>query len=124
MPAWSRSLARGAALVLCVSVSACATTTAQQCAHTDWYQAGFDDGVVGQPAESFVQRWETCVAQGVKVDRERYVAGRNAGLEEYCTVSGGIDAGRSGRVYQNVCTEGAEEDFLSGYYMGALSPEP
>jgi hypothetical protein len=123
MPTWSHSRVLIAALVL-GTASGCASTAVQQCANADWYNVGLEDGRAGQAAEQFVQRWETCTAHGVRVDRERYAAGRAAGLQDYCTVTGGIEAGRSGRLYQNVCSEASEEEFLSGYYMGALSPEP
>jgi Protein of unknown function (DUF2799) len=113
-----------AAFLACLLLAAgCATTSVEQCAQRDWYSAGLTDGRAGAPAEQLVQRWEACAAQGVSLDRERYEAGRADGLREYCTVSGGIDAGRKGRVYQDVCSGSGEQDFMSGYYLGALSTE-
>jgi hypothetical protein len=123
MPAWSRARALVLVLTFGSAAAGCASTGAQQCAKADWYRVGLEDGRAGQPAEQFVQRWEACNAHGVQIDRGQYAAGRAAGLEEYCTVPGGIDAGRHGRVYMNVCSEDSEEDFLSGYYLGALSPD-
>jgi Protein of unknown function (DUF2799) len=122
MPFPPRLRACCAAWLLMVS-SGCASTGIQQCARTDWYATGRADGRAGEPAEQLVQRWESCAARGVTLDRERYEAGRIDGLREYCTVDGGIDAGRTGRDYQDVCSGSGEQDFMSGYYLGALSAD-
>jgi hypothetical protein len=110
-----------ATLALAAVLNGCASVQQEACAPADWYAVGLADGQAGEPGDRLVTRVEACKARGVAFDRERYDAGRTEGLLEYCTVTGGIDAGRRGRPYRDVCSEASEEDFLSGYYLGALS---
>jgi len=116
-------LALSESIVLAAALCGCASVEREACAPSDWYVVGLVDGQAGEPGDRLVTRTEACKAHGVEFDRERYEAGRTEGLLEYCTVSGGIDAGRQGRPYRDVCSEASEEDFLSGYYLGALSTD-
>jgi hypothetical protein len=124
MPATShlRTLAALAA-TLGIALPGCASLDADRCAQTDWYAAGFEDGRAGLAADALSTRAVGCAAQAVAPDDERYAVGRAAGLMEYCTVAGGIRAGRSGRDYAGVCDEDTEDEFLTGYYLGALSAD-
>jgi hypothetical protein len=108
-------------LVLAAALCGCASVEREACAPSDWYAVGLADGRAGEPGDRLVTRIEACAAHGVAFDREGYEDGRIEGLREYCTVTSGIDAGRSGRPYRDVCSDASEEDFLSGYYLGALS---
>jgi hypothetical protein len=112
-----------ATIVLAAALSGCASTRLLACSPGDWYAVGFADGRTGEPGDRLFLRSDDCAARGIPFDSNRYEAGRAAGLREYCTVTGGIDAGRSGRPYYDVCSASSEEDFLSGYYLGALSTE-
>jgi hypothetical protein len=104
-------------VLLFAASTGCAPLTAQRCAQADAYAAGVADGRAGRPAD------DACGA-GTADDAARYAAGRAAGLREYCTIENGVRAGRSGAAYRDVCADAGEQAFLSGYYLGALSPRP
>jgi hypothetical protein len=111
------------AVTLGVALPGCASLDAHHCPQTDWYAAGFEDGRAGLAGDAVVARVAGCDASAVTPDEERYAAGRAAGLADYCTVAGGIRAGRSGGKYAGVCDADTEDEFLTGYYLGALSAD-
>ena len=111
------------AFVLAAALAGCASLTAKDCSRTDWYAAGLEDGRAGYTGGALWDRAAGC-ASGVQPDERRYAAGRVAGLAEYCTLAGGIRAGRDGHDYADVCSDETEEEFLTGYYLGALSADP
>ena len=114
------------AFVLAVagSLAGCASLTANDCSQTDWYAAGLEDGRAGRTARAVSDRTAGCATGVEQDDARRYAAGRAVGLEDYCTLAGGIRAGREGHDYADVCSDETEEEFLTGYYLGALSTDP
>jgi hypothetical protein len=111
-----------ATILVGIVLSGCAPMLAQHCAETDWYAAGVQDGLAGRPVAEPGRPHQACLAQRLAADAERYDSGRSAGLREYCTIEGGVRAGRGGATYQHVCAPATEDAFLRGYYLGALSP--
>ena len=110
-------------VVFCVTVSAlagCTTMRPEQCLAADWRNVGLQDGTTGQPLERFLRYGEDCAEAGVTPDKAAYVAGRNEGLESYCTVRSGYNVGSSGgwRRYHHVCPDHLEPAFLLGFRIG------
>ena len=104
-----------ALLALC---SACATLSESQCLDADWERIGEADGDLGRPPEYIERHIEACGKHGIEPDRAAYSIGYAGGLDDYCTLRGGLEAGRRGRSYQRICKPGFEEDFLQGYRLG------
>lgn len=109
-------------LVLAASAAGCSTITpaerAAACRATDWSRYGYNDGLLGVPAEERTELFADCAELGHPANTAAYQAARARGLMEYCTVENGYDVGRSGRRYRNVCPPGSAQDFLQGYQQG------
>ena len=96
----------------------CAGWSEERCQTTDWERLGEDDGDAGRTAE-YVERYvEACAPHGVEPDRDAWTMGYLGGRDDYCTVAGGVTAGRAGRRYLGICEAGFEEDFLAGHEIG------
>lgn len=107
-------------LMLLISglLSGCATLSRNECLQADWYEVGRRDGSIGKPRAIFQEHVESCVEHGVKADREAYYAGREEGIQFYCTHDNGFNLGRRGVRYRRVCPGGLEPEFLAGYNKG------
>lgn len=99
-------------------VTGCATMTPEECLNADWYQQGMRDGQSGQSLSIIEDHNEACNKVGVSVNRTRYVAGRDAGLVQYCTPATGFDEGRRGKYYGDVCPPALERPFVEAYRQG------
>jgi len=99
-------------------LSACATLNEKECANGDWRSIGFEDGSRGAAAGRIGQHREACAEYAVKPDLDAYTRGRNQGLEGYCRPHNGYNAGRKGKIYQGVCPDTLESDFLIAYRTG------
>lgn len=108
-------------VLLSIIASGCATMPEAECDGTDWYAMGLEDGLRGQMSSNVSKRAAACATAGAIPDRARYQAGHTAGLNDYCTVENGIQAGKTGRSYKDVCPDAQEGEFLAGYYLGAIS---
>ena len=103
-----------------LALTGCATKMSEEdCAYADWAAIGDADGQAGAAREAFGRRAERCATFGVTADYEAYFAGRERGLQAYCTPQSGYEAGRSGQEYRGVCPADLEADFLSEYRIGA-----
>ena len=96
----------------------CATLSEKECRSADWHQIGFNDGREGFVRARVEDHSEACSKTGVSVDRDRYFAGREAGLRQYCTPEGGFRAGSEGKSYSEVCPPALAPAFLSRYEAG------
>jgi hypothetical protein len=92
--------------------------TPPSCAQIDWFEIGRHDGASGLPMERSNAYAERCNLTPQPFDQELYANGRNAGLLEYCTTAMGLEKGRAGMAYEDVCPEPLEESFLAGYQLG------
>ena len=54
----------------------------------------------------------------MKPDRERWLAGRERGLERYCTARSGYSVGSAGGSFNDVCFAGGELEFRRGWELG------
>ena len=105
-------------LLLCIA-SCASDMSAAECTGIDWRALGLSDGAVGAGPKSFNERAEDCAKRGVAPDVAGYQAGRDEGLQTYCTPKGGYAAGRSGAKYEGVCPTDAEIAFLERFALGA-----
>lgn len=104
--------------VLPVALTGCATLSEGECRTADWYQIGLQDGGDGYTRARLHKHSEACSAYGVRPNPERYYAGRQKGLERYCTPRNGFIVGREGKPYRDVCPPGTQGAFLDEYRAG------
>ena len=104
-----------AALIL---LQGCATLDKDECKLADWRLIGYQDGVAGKSATQVGEYREDCAKHAVVPDLDAYRAGRQEGLQQYCTASNGYRLGHAGRGYAVVCPAALEGDFRDGYNAG------
>lgn len=90
-----------------------------ECVYADWRAIGFEDGAAGASSTAISSRRQACAAVGVTPDMEQYLAGRDAGLNEYCTPMNGFREGESGAAYSGACGRHNEASFLAQYRAGS-----
>ncbi|MBV1775005.1 DUF2799 domain-containing protein [Burkholderiaceae bacterium DAT-1] len=98
-------------------MSGCASLSEGQCKNGDWYGIGDADGRNGEP-ERIQQHTEACSKYGVVPNAQVYFAGRQHGLQSYCTPANGYREGRAGREYENVCPASVNQSFVEQYNIG------
>lgn len=108
----------GAAGFGLLALAGCATLSREQCLQGDWHQIGVSDGEQGQPFSRLDDHRSACRDISVPVNEEGYRAGRNFGLQTYCTAASGYRRGSAGDRYANVCPAASEARFLQGYVPG------
>jgi hypothetical protein len=96
----------------------CASLSKSECRSADWYDIGVRDGAAGRHEEYVIEHAQACERVGVAPDRERWLAGRERGLERYCTASSGYRVGLAGGSYNDVCFANGEHEFLRGLEVG------
>jgi len=101
-----------------VSLSGCASLSAEECLAADWYTIGVEDGSRGQPVSRIGAHRKACAEVGVQPDMARYDAGRAFGLQSFCTRERGYAEGENGRSYSGVCPPHLEPIFMQGYLAG------
>ncbi len=106
--------AAAAALVL----AGCASMSTEECLVADWEAVGFEDGARGAGTENLGRYRKACAKAGVAPDFLSYERGRQAGLEQYCQAGVGYRVGSGGGVYNGVCPQHLEADFMAGYLDG------
>lgn len=108
----------GAASFGLLALAGCATLSREQCLQGDWHQIGVSDGQQGRPFSRLDDHRSACRDTPVPVNEEGYRAGRNVGLQTYCTAASGYRRGSAGDRYANVCPAASEARFLQGYGLG------
>jgi hypothetical protein len=103
----------------CALLASCAGMSKSECVYADWRAIGYEDGAYGAPASAVSSRRQACAKAGVTPDMNAYLAGRDAGLAEYCTPANGFSAGEHGTQYSGVCGRHNEASFLEEYRAGA-----
>jgi hypothetical protein len=109
---------RAVLLLGLLGLSGCASLSRNECASGDWYGIGLRDGANGHTEARFVDHASACVEHGISADRERWLDGRERGLDNYCTARHAFDVGAGNGSYAGVCAGPAEEDFMHGYRLG------
>ncbi len=115
-------------LATALAFSACAQSSpeaakpamvANECAVTDWREAGWQDGAAGLTQAAFDERAAICRAQGITPDDVAYFEGRVGGLQAYCAPTNGYRLGVEGAGHTNICPPGLREAFLAEYERGS-----
>jgi ribosome modulation factor len=96
----------------------CATLDKDECRLADWRLIGYQDGVSGKSAAVVGDYREDCAKHAVVPDLDAYRAGRQEGLQQYCTTSNGYRLGNAGRSFAAVCPVALEHDFREAYNAG------
>jgi Protein of unknown function (DUF2799) len=100
-------------------LGACATKMSKdECRTVDWRTVGYEDGVAGQPGDRIGEHRRACAEYGVTPDLNAYLAGRTAGLREYCQPHNGYRAGANGYTYFDTCPADLAEAFEIAYDEG------
>jgi Protein of unknown function (DUF2799) len=108
-------LIAGCTLVL----GACASKMSKdECRTVDWRTVGYEDGVAGQPGDRIGEHRRACAEYGVAPDLNAYLAGREAGLREYCQPHNGYRAGVNGYTYYDTCPAELAPAFEQAYDEG------
>lgn len=108
------------AAVAAATLSGCASLSESECLHANWHAIGMEDGANGKSLAHFGNHRKSCAAAGIAPNVDEYKQGRLAGLEQYCTVSNGLDSGKRGASYRGVCPEEFEMEFLDAFRVGKL----
>lgn len=95
-----------------------ATLTKEECRTVDWRTVGYEDGVAGRPADQIGLHRQACAEHGVRPDLDAYLAGREAGLREFCQPHNGYRAGASGVEYYDSCPPELAPAFEAAYESG------
>ena len=116
----SRSLIRISALLAALAaLGGCASLSKDECLSADWQDIGIRDGANGQPEEYLLQHATACAKVGVTPDRARWLAGREQGLERFCTPQRAYQAGESGGSFDAaICRNYDQERLFAAYSQG------
>lgn len=91
----------------------------EECLYADWRAIGYEDGARGAPASAVSSHRQACAKKaGVTPDMSEYLAGRDAGLRDYCQPTNGFAIGARGGPYYGVCTGHGEGAFTAAYQQG------
>ncbi|MGB7740081.1 MAG: DUF2799 domain-containing protein [Steroidobacteraceae bacterium] len=100
-------------------LGACASKMSKdECRNVDWRTVGYEDGVAGQPGDRIGEHRRACAEYGVTPDLNAYLAGRTAGLREYCQPHNGYRAGVNGYTYYDTCPAELAPAFEKAYDEG------
>lgn len=108
------------AIALPLALAGCATgMSKEECLYADWRAIGYEDGAAGREASAIGSRRVACADKAkVTPDMEAYLAGREAGLGQFCRPANGFDYGSRGARYAGVCQGRDEQGFVAAYEMG------
>lgn len=104
--------------MLSLCLGACASLSEDECRNGDWQNIGYLDGVQGEGPEKLAEHREACTRYGIAPDLAAYSAGRDAGLQLFCTPRNGFRYGSRGSIYQGVCPANLELAFIGAYEQG------
>ena len=106
-------------ILILVTLTGCASMSAEECLTADWQAIGYEDGARGASVSAVTPRRQACAKKaGVTVDMAAYMAGRDMGLVEFCQPANGYALGARGGAYGGVCTGPEEREFLVAYEAG------
>ncbi len=112
-------LTRGLVLFAALLVLAgCASMDREQCQVADWRLVGYQDGVLGKSAATIGEYRRDCARHAVVPELDAWRAGRDEGLQQYCTQDNGFRLGQAGRSYNGVCPAASEAAFRSAFDDG------
>jgi len=89
-----------------------------ECRTVDWRTVGYEDGVAGQPGDRIGEHRRACAEHGITPNLDAYLAGRTAGLREYCQPHNAYRAGATGYTYFDTCPADLAPAFVKAYDEG------
>lgn len=95
-----------------------ATVTENQCYAGDWESLGYRDGAEGLRSSQLLEHQEACGPYGVVPDRQAYIAGWQAGSNEYCQPNSAFEIGELGYGHSNICAADMQQAFTAAYRQG------
>jgi hypothetical protein len=110
----------GSALSVVLLVSGCATLSESQCIAGDWQTVGYRDGLKGAASSQLLQHQNACMKHGIAPDRDTYLLGWNAGVEQYCQPGNGFNVGKQGGGYSSICPAHLKDAYYAAYQDGRL----
>ncbi|WP_075188147.1 DUF2799 domain-containing protein [Teredinibacter haidensis] len=105
---------------LMMLLSGCASMNKDECQLADWQAVGYQHGARGQNATAFEQYQKDCSKHKIKADFNAFKHGHQLGLNDYCTLEGGVANGRVGANYNNQCPSNRYPNFAKGYRSGLV----
>jgi hypothetical protein len=105
-------------LGLVAGLGGCSSMSANECMTTDWRTVGYEDGASGYSGDRVGKYRKACGKHGIAPDLDRYQAGREQGLREFCRPMNGFRLGESGRSYHGVCPATLDGPFVEAYESG------
>lgn len=115
----NRSLIRILAALAVLSMSGCASLSKSECMNANWQDIGIRDGANGQPEEYLIQHSTACAKVHVTPDRARWLAGREQGLERFCTPARAYQIGEYGGGFEpGICRNFDPERLFDAYQKG------
>jgi len=121
MPHPARLLQFSALALACglLLLAGCASKMSKdECRTVDWRTVGYEDGVAGQPGDRIGEHRRACAEHGVTPNLDAYLAGRTAGLREYCQPHNAYRAGANGYTYFDTCPADLAPAFVKAYDEG------
>ena len=95
----------------------CSGLEKRDCAGLDWYKQGEIDGNNGKRRSYFLQHGLACK---LTPDRATYLKGREEGLKQFCTYSGGFRDALEGQIYLGQCIDSKNiKNFKKGREKGS-----
>lgn len=108
-----------AAAALLATLSGCASLSKKECLAADWQDIGIRDGANGQGEEYLIQHSTACARVGVTPDRERWLRGREQGLERFCVPHRVYSIGEYGGSFDSaICRDFDESRLIDAYEKG------
>jgi len=108
-------------LILAPLLTSCAVMSEKQCLHADWRSVGYLDGINGKTLALLSERADACAKHGIALNRNDYLAGRDNGLDRFCTYENGLRFGESSSDYLGQCVNRDEDTFMAGYHIGTTT---
>lgn len=99
-------------LLTCFALlTGCSTLSENECRSANWHRLGAKDGQQGELASLLDEHKESCARYGIRPDENQYLAGREAGLRQYCQIGNAFRTGLNGEEYKGVCPLYVDADF-------------
>jgi hypothetical protein len=105
------------ALVFGLTLAACETMSAEECATADWRGLGFNDAA-SNGADRYGERAESCAEKGYAADSEAYTIGFSAGIVQFCQPPNGFQFALRGGAFNGSCPAHLQSDFYAAYNDG------
>lgn len=88
------------------------------CRDLDWYELGRRNGSQGLRISEFNEQISQCKLGNENQLEDQFITGYNSGLATFCTRESGLEYGKTGQNYENVCPSTLESLFVSAYELG------